>query len=233
LILSGNNENSPFQANSPAVTDALIPPEHIIVGQLLMRLNLRTFAQQFGHSRIVSGVAEYSNSKENNTMTVELLTPTEDLRKNGASSKSPLASIDRQTLIDGLNRDLAGEYQAILMYTHYSAKLTGAFRRELRAFFQEEIVDEQCHAQFLADKIASLGGEPTTEPRPVLSADHPRDMLVNALAAEDRAIAEYKLRIRQAGVFGDVGLKVVLENQIADETRHKEELERIVSGWEE
>jgi len=28
-------------------------------------------------------------------------------------------------------------------------------------------------------------------------------------------------------------LKVVLENQIADETRHKEELERILAGWDE
>ena len=30
-----------------------------------------------------------------------------------------------------------------------------------------EIADEQGHAQFLADKIAALGGEPTIRPRPV------------------------------------------------------------------
>jgi bacterioferritin len=166
-------------------------------------------------------------------MTVELRTPKEDLRKIEVGSKTPSATIDRQTMIAGLNRDLAGEYQAIMMYTHYSAKLTGPYRRELRAFFQAEIADEQGHAQFLADKIAALGGEPTTEPKPVPVADHARDMLGNALAAEERAIAEYKLRIRQAEGFGDLGLKVVLENQIADETRHKEELERIIAGWDE
>ena len=44
-------------------------------------------------------------------------------------------AVDRQALIEGLNHDLAGEYQAILMYTHYSAKLTGPYRRELRALF--------------------------------------------------------------------------------------------------
>ena len=49
--------------------------------------------------------------------------------------------------------------RAILMYTHYSAKLTGPYRRELRALFQTEVADEQRHAQFLADKIAALGGE--------------------------------------------------------------------------
>lgn len=139
---------------------------------------------------------------------------------------------DRQTLVIGLNHDLSGEYQAVMMYTHYSAKLTGPYRKELRALFQAEIADEQGHAQFLADKIAALGGEPTTQARPVMSADDPRSMLENALTAEKQAIADYRLRIEQAEAFGDVGLKVDLENQIADETRHKEEIERILAGWD-
>jgi bacterioferritin len=141
--------------------------------------------------------------------------------------------MDPQAVLDGLNHDLAGEYQAILMYTHYSAKLTGPYRRELRALFQAEISDEQGHAQFLADKIAALGGEPTTEPRPVPYANLPREMLDEALAAEEQAIADYSERIQQAEGFGDLGLKVELENQVADETRHKEELERIIAGWDE
>jgi bacterioferritin len=146
--------------------------------------------------------------------------------------KAAPATVDRQALMDGLNHDLAGEYQAILMYIHYSAKLTGPYRRELRALFQAEIGDEQGHAQFLADKIAALGGEPTTLPRTVPSADQPREMLGCALAAEEQAIADYNARIRQAEAFGDFGLKVELENQVADETRHKEELERIIAGWD-
>jgi len=140
--------------------------------------------------------------------------------------------VDRETLIEGLNHDLGGEYQAILMYTHYAAKLTGPYRKELRALFQAEITDEQGHAQFLADKVASLGGEPTTEPRPVPRADNPREMLQEALNAEKQAIKDYDERIKQAEAFGDTGLKVALENQLADETGHKEELERILAGWE-
>jgi bacterioferritin len=150
-----------------------------------------------------------------------------------SGDKAAPATVDRQALMDGLNHDLAGEYQAILMYIHYSAKLTGPYRRELRALFQAEIGDEQGHAQFLADKIAALGGEPTTLPRTVPPADQPREMLGCALAAEERAIADYNARIRQAEAFGDFGLKVELENQVADETRHKEELERIIAGWDE
>ncbi len=168
-------------------------------------------------------------------MTTSVRTHKEDHRETeaGRGDKRALTTVDRPALIKGLNHDLAGEYQAILMYTHYSAKLTGPYRRELRALFQAEIGDEQGHAQFLADKVAALGGEPTTEPRPVPHADQPRAMLEHALEAEKQAIADYNARIRQAEGFGDFGLKVELENQVADETRHKEELERIIAGWDE
>ena len=159
----------------------------------------------------------------------EIARKTEDV-KNG---KKLAPTADRLALIEGLNHDLAGEYQAILMYIHYSAKLTGPFRRELRSLFQAEIADEQGHAQFLSDKIAAMGGEPTTEPRAVSHVSQPREMLDHALAAETQAIADYTARIRQAEAIGEIGLKVSLENQLADETRHKEEIERIIEGWYE
>ncbi|HVX64421.1 MAG TPA: ferritin-like domain-containing protein [Pirellulales bacterium] len=136
-----------------------------------------------------------------------------------------------QELIRGLNEDLAGELQAMIMYLHYSATLTGPYRNELRDLFQAEIADEQRHAQFLSDKIAALGGEPTTTPREVPQAHQPREMLQCVLEAEKQAIQDYKQRVEQAEAFGDLGLKVELENQVSDETRHKEEIERILAGW--
>jgi bacterioferritin len=169
------------------------------------------------------------------TMTTAQRTQDEGRRTTeaGRGDKPTSTVVDRRALIEGLNHDLAGEYQAILMYTHYSAKLTGPYRRELRALFQAEIADEQGHAQFLADKIAALGGEPTASPRPVPQAGQPREMLEHALVAEQQAIADYNQRIRQAEDFGDFGLKADLESQVADETRHKEELERIIAGWDD
>jgi bacterioferritin len=167
------------------------------------------------------------------TMPVEMQQVNHTKTEGARGEKPTLTAVDRQALIEGLNHDLAGEYQAILMYTHYSAKLTGPYRRELRALFQAEIADELGHAQFLADKVAALGGEPTTKPRPVPLASRPREMLEHALAAEEQAVADYRRRIRQAKRCCDLGLKVDLESQVADETRHKEELERILAGWDD
>ncbi len=164
-------------------------------------------------------------------MAVQMLRDPKTIAVNG--DKPVATNTERQALIAGLNHDLAGEYQAMLMYIHYSATLTGPFRRELRALFQAEVADEQGHAQFLSDKIAALGGEPTTEPRPVPHVTQPRQMLDSVLAAEKQAIADYTTRIGQAEACGELGLKVALENQLADETRHKEEIERIIEGWYE
>jgi len=95
--------------------------------------------------------------------------------------------MDKQTLIDHLNDDLAGELSAIIQYLTYAAKATGPYRQELAQFFLTEVADEQLHAQFLANKIVALGGEPTTQARPVLPANTNREMLEAVLVAEKQA----------------------------------------------
>jgi bacterioferritin len=140
-------------------------------------------------------------------------------------------SITKQELIEGLNEDLAGEFQAVILYTTYAAAVTGPHRPMLKQFFSAEVPDELAHAQFLADKVASLGGKPNTQPRAVPQTTDPRQMLANVLAAEKQAIADYKARAEQAAAFGDKGLATHLETIVEDETGHYEETEKILRGW--
>lgn len=139
--------------------------------------------------------------------------------------------MDKQTLIDHLNEDLAGELSAIIQYITYAAKATGPFRPELAEFFLAEVADEQGHAQFLANKIVALGGEPTTQPRAVPSARTNQEMLKAVLEAEQRAVEDYTERAQEADEFGDKGLVVQLEDIVRDETTHSEETERILRDW--
>lgn len=89
------------------------------------------------------------------------------------------------------------------------------------------------HAQFLADKIVSLGGTPTTTPTPVPAASGNRQMLENVLAAEQQAIRGYGERVKQADEAGEIGLRVELENFITDETKHYEETKKMLTSWRE
>lgn len=139
--------------------------------------------------------------------------------------------MDKKTLIDHLNEDLAGELGAIIQYLTYAAKATGPYRPQLAQFFLAEVADEQGHAQFLANKIVALGGEPTTRPRPVPPAKTNRDMLEAVLAAERQATQDYAQRAREAEAYGDKGLVVQLEDMVRDESGHSEETERILRDW--
>lgn len=139
--------------------------------------------------------------------------------------------MSNDALINALNNDLANEYQAVIMYTTYSAQVKGPYRLELVNFFQSEIPDEQGHAQFLADKIVSLGGVPTTTPAPVPSAETPKEMLERVVEAEKKAINGYAERSEQARDAGEVGLAIQLEDMIVDETTHYEETKKLLEEW--
>ena len=139
----------------------------------------------------------------------------------------------RQALIDGLNEDLAHEYQAIISYLLYSRLVSGPLRLQLSSFLEGEIADELEHAKFLAQKIVALGGEPTTLPAEVKLTTSNREMLELSLQAEKDTIERYTQRVKQADAAGEVGLRIDLEEIIAEETRHKEDLERILHGWKE
>lgn len=141
-------------------------------------------------------------------------------------------NVMKDDLIDGLNTDLAHEYQAVLMYTSYAAMASGIHRPILKAFFEEEIPEELAHAQFLADKITALGGTPITEPAPLTLEHESRAMLEQVMNAEAETIKRYVTRRRAAEAYGDYGLAAELDDIIRDETRHKEETEKLLRRLE-
>jgi bacterioferritin len=147
------------------------------------------------------------------------------------TEQQPKAKDSTRELLDGLNQDLRGEFQAIIMYRLYASLVQGPWRQELRAFFANEIPEELGHAQILADKIAALGGTPATEPTPVKVVKEAKAMLETALAAEVETIDRYVKRREQAQAAGEHGLAVRFDDIIADETNHRDEIRQILARW--
>lgn len=134
-------------------------------------------------------------------------------------------------LIEGLNEDLRGEFQAVIMYRLYASMVQGPYRQELRNFFAAEIPEELAHAQLLADKIAALGGTPAAAPAPVTVVADAKAMLETALKAEVETIDRYVKRRSQAEAAREFGLAAELDTVIADETRHRDELRQMLARW--
>lgn len=133
----------------------------------------------------------------------------------------------KQALIDGLNGDLNRELEAVLRYIYHSATATSLLGHELREVLKADITGEVNHAVFLADKIAALGGEVRIQPSMPKKVNSAKAMLEENAAAERGVVASYTERIKQAEEFGDKGLVIRLEDILAEETDHAEELERL------
>jgi bacterioferritin len=136
-----------------------------------------------------------------------------------------------QELVRGLNEDLRGEFQAVIMYRLYASMVQGPSRQELRNFFAAEIPDELGHAQILADKISALGGTPVAEPAPVKVVKEAKEMLQAALEAEVETIARYVQRRQQAEAASEYGLAAQFDDIISDETHHRDELRQMLARW--
>ncbi|GEL78435.1 ferritin-like domain-containing protein [Tenuibacillus multivorans] len=133
-----------------------------------------------------------------------------------------------QTLIDGLNEDLRNEYAAAIMYTNNAAVVSGLYRSTLKPFFEGEISDEQGHALYLAEKIKSLGGTPSTDVAPVPQETEVKKMLEAARDSEKATIERYEERKQLAEELQLTELANRMDDMIADETEHMEELDRLL-----
>ena len=142
-----------------------------------------------------------------------------------------MAGDSKAQLIEGLNEDLKGEFQAIIMYRIFASMVQGPYRQELRAFFANEIPEELRHAQVLADKVSALGGTPASSPAPVSVVAEAKAMLQAALKAEMETIDRYVNRRRQAEAAGEHGLAAEFDTIIADETNHRDELQQMLARW--
>jgi bacterioferritin len=59
-----------------------------------------------------------------------------------------------------------------------------------------------------------------------------KTMLEHDLDLERESILEYRERAKQAEQAGEVGLKLRLEELLAEETDHMRDLEKILRGWQ-
>ena len=133
----------------------------------------------------------------------------------------------KEKLIEGLNADLNRELEAVLRYLYHSATATSLLGHELREVLKADLAGELNHAVFLADKIAALGGEVRIQPALPRRVRTAKEMLEENVAAERSVVASYTERIAQAEEYGDKGLVIRLEDILAEETDHAEELERL------
>ena len=134
----------------------------------------------------------------------------------------------RAELVENLNKALSLELAGVIQYSQHSYLVTGKDREIFKDYFRDQAGEAQDHAESLGDKIVALGGLPTVEPAMIRQSADVEEMLKQDLELEREAIAAYMAAWASCSEE-DLPQKFWLEERIADEQLHIEELEKLTS----
>ncbi len=132
----------------------------------------------------------------------------------------------RAELVENLNKALSFELAGVIQYSQHSYLVTGTDREIFKDYFRDQAEEAQDHAETLGDKIVALGGLPTVEPSMIRQSADTQEMLKQDLELEREAMAAYMAAWASCD-DNDLPQKFWLEERIADEQLHIEELEKL------
>ena len=135
--------------------------------------------------------------------------------------------MENQSIIEALNKALSLEWSGTIQYHQHSFLLHGLWREAYKSFFTSKASECRDHATLLGEKIAALGGLPTVEPAPIKQTRELEEMLRQDLELEKTAVDAYHEALKVAK--DDVALRHMLESLIDTETRHLEQIEKLLS----
>jgi bacterioferritin len=133
-----------------------------------------------------------------------------------------------QELIQGLNEQLNREVTTFLRYMLQAATIKGAQHEPIRAMYLAEVTDEVGHAQYLANQIVMLGSTPKLNPDLTPPPDDVERMLEHDIEEEKTDVSNYVRLAELAEQEGHFALKMVMEEQAADEDEHGQEMLRLL-----
>lgn len=144
---------------------------------------------------------------------------------------------DRKTVIKVLNESLATEIVCVLRYRRHHFMASGIHAEGVAAEFLQHAIEEQGHADLIAQRIVQLGGEPNFNPEGLLSRSHAEyvegetllDMIKEDLVAERIAIDSYREIIQYLG-NDDPTTRRMMEGILAMEEEHADDLVSLLDG---
>ncbi|HEV7987553.1 MAG TPA: ferritin-like domain-containing protein [Candidatus Binataceae bacterium] len=154
--------------------------------------------------------------------------------QSGAVTESYRA--DRAQVIKVLNDVLATEIVCILRYKSHFYFSKGLDAEPARAEFLQHAGEEQQHADWVAERITQLGGEPNFDPKGLPERSHSEygrhsnliTMIQEDLIAERVAIESYSEIIRWLG-DDDMTTRRLMEDILKTEEEHADDMANLLA----
>ena len=123
-------------------------------------------------------------------------------------------------LLEKLNEAIARELQVSVQYMWQHVMAKGAYGYTVRDVFKKIAIQEMKHAEDIAERMAYLGGTPTTRPTPIEVGKTAREMVQLNKQAEEDAIALYREIIAIAEHERDAVTVALFTDILAAEEEH-------------
>lgn len=123
-------------------------------------------------------------------------------------------------LLDMLNTGIAREIQVSIQYMWQHVLWSGVKAFAVQGELKSIAVAEMKHAEAIAERLAYLGGTPTTKPDPIFVGTSLKEMLHQDKNDEEGAITLYKQIIEAARKEGDITTARLFEDILEDEEEH-------------
>ncbi|MCC6407550.1 MAG: bacterioferritin [Planctomycetes bacterium] len=144
---------------------------------------------------------------------------------------------DRAAVLRLLDDSLATELVCVLRYRRHYYMAGGIYAQSVAAEFLQHSIEEQGHADLLAQRMVQLGGSPNFDPDALTKRSHAQyvpgkdlvDMIREDLIAERIAIESYSEAIRFLG-DDDPTTRRLLEGILATEEEHADDLTSLLRG---
>ena len=123
-------------------------------------------------------------------------------------------------LLDMLNKAIAREIQVSIQYMWQHVQWSGVKAFAVKDELKKIAIVEMMHAEDIAERLAYLGGTPTTKPSPIFIGENLKEMLETDVKDEEGAIKLYKQILDVAKREKDEVTKRLFQKILADEEEH-------------
>jgi bacterioferritin len=123
-------------------------------------------------------------------------------------------------LMELLNQAIGRELQVSIQYMWQHVQWSGVKAFAVKDELKKIAIQEMKHAEDIAERLAYLGGTPTTKPEPIVVGENLKEMLTKDAKDEESAIAMYKKIIETADGEKDQVTKRMFQKILSDEEEH-------------
>ena len=123
-------------------------------------------------------------------------------------------------ILDVLNQAIARELQVSIQYMWQHVLWKGVKGFAVKDELEKIAITEMKHAEEFAERLAYLGGTPTTKPEPIFVGKSLKEMIERDKKDEEGAIELYKQAITTAHHEGDEVTARIFRRILEDEEGH-------------